>query len=100
MRSAPKLAIRIGVAVALCAAFAYTQGGHRINQQYEHEMQDPVDDPPDAHRKGELVLGASDTAPRSTAADGATPAGASTRTKATACSSASCSALRASMSNP
>jgi hypothetical protein len=57
MRSAPKLAIRIGVAVALCAAFAYTQGGQRINQQFEHEMQDPVDDPPDAHRKGELVLG-------------------------------------------
>lgn len=42
----------------LCCAFAVlglTQS--RIWERYEHEMQDPIDDPPDALHKGEFVQG-------------------------------------------
>jgi hypothetical protein len=41
----------------VCAVLGYSQAGQRIWARYEHEMQDPIDDPPDAHRKGELALG-------------------------------------------
>ncbi len=39
------------------ATVLYAQYQPRVWQRYEHEMQDPVDDPPDARRKGEFALG-------------------------------------------
>jgi len=39
------------------AAVLAAQYKGRVWQRYEHEMQDPVDDPPDARRKGEFALG-------------------------------------------
>lgn len=39
------------------AVVAYSQGGGNVWTKYEHEMQDPVDDPPDARRKAEFALG-------------------------------------------
>jgi uncharacterized protein DUF4159 len=48
------------VSAALCCLFAavlVAQTRERIWVQYESEMQDPVDDPPDATRKGEFQLG-------------------------------------------
>ena len=52
---------RYGLLAALGAlfvllGFAQSRGG-RIWEQYEDEMQDPVDDPADARRKGEFVQG-------------------------------------------
>ena len=44
----------LGLAVA---ALSLGQGGGRVWARYEAEMQDPVDDPPDAWRKGEFVQG-------------------------------------------
>jgi hypothetical protein len=44
------------LAVGLAAA-AFAQRGGNIWGRYEHEMQDPVDDPPDAGRKGGFTLG-------------------------------------------
>ncbi len=41
---------------AAFAALAQLRG-HRVWQHYEAEMQDPVDDPPDADRKGEFTIG-------------------------------------------
>jgi hypothetical protein len=52
--------IRIGLFAALCcvgAVIGLTQMRERVWSRYEAEMQDPVDDPPDAGRKGEFVLG-------------------------------------------
>jgi hypothetical protein len=52
--------IRIGAFAALCcvgAIIGLTQMRERVWARYEAEMQDPVDDPPDAGRKGEFVLG-------------------------------------------
>ncbi|MBC8164814.1 MAG: DUF4159 domain-containing protein [Bryobacteraceae bacterium] len=51
--------VRIGCAVLLfwLAAFGVAQMRDRISARYEAEMQDPVDDPPDAGRKGELSFG-------------------------------------------
>lgn len=51
---------RTGVALAVCLALAAAgaaQVRERVWARYEHEMQDPVDDPPDADRKGEFALG-------------------------------------------
>jgi hypothetical protein len=48
------LALLSGLAV-FCAAQAMR--GSRVWAHYEHEMQDPVDDPPDAGRKGEFAIG-------------------------------------------
>jgi hypothetical protein len=48
------------VAVLLCvltAVVSLTQSRGRIQARYEPEMQDPVDDPPDALHKGEFALG-------------------------------------------
>lgn len=39
------------------AFVAFTQGRGRVWARYEHEMQDPVDDPPDAAQKSEFALG-------------------------------------------
>ena len=39
------------------AVFAAAQVRGRVWARYEAEMQDPVDDPPDAGRKGELTIG-------------------------------------------
>jgi hypothetical protein len=47
------LALLSGLAV-FCAAQAMRD---RVWARYEHEMQDPVDDPPDAGRKGEFAIG-------------------------------------------
>ncbi|MBM3794162.1 MAG: DUF4159 domain-containing protein [Acidobacteria bacterium] len=41
----------------LAAVVQSRGGGGRIWAQYEDEMQDPVEDPPDARRKGEFVQG-------------------------------------------
>jgi hypothetical protein len=54
--------LRSGVALivtlsCLFAVFAIGQRRQRIWEQYEHEMQDPVDDPPDAGRPGEFAIG-------------------------------------------
>jgi hypothetical protein len=52
--------IRTGLALAVFTVFAilgYAQVRQRIWARYEHEMQDPVDDPPDAGHKGEFALG-------------------------------------------
>jgi Domain of unknown function (DUF4159) len=60
MRPAFRARLRIVTFLALfgvCAALGYSQAGQRIWARYEHEMQDPIDDPPDALRKGELALG-------------------------------------------
>ena len=51
---------RLGAAATLCGAFAVfalSQSPGRIWARYEAEMQDPVDDPPDAGRNGEFALG-------------------------------------------
>ena len=55
-------AIRVRMMAVLCtscvfASIALSQGGGRIWARYEHEMQDPVDDPLDVGRKGEFALG-------------------------------------------
>lgn len=47
----------MGLALGLAALLGAQYGGGRVWQRYEHEMQDPVDDPPDARRKGEFALG-------------------------------------------
>lgn len=50
----------VACAVLLAGLFAAVLGAQyksRVWQRYEHEMQDPVDDPPDARRKGEFALG-------------------------------------------
>jgi hypothetical protein len=41
------------------AILGFQAGGFqsRVNQQYENEMQDPVDDPPDARQKAEFAFG-------------------------------------------
>jgi hypothetical protein len=43
--------------VCSLGVFGWSQARHRIWERYEAEMQDPVDDPPDAGRKGEFVFG-------------------------------------------
>jgi hypothetical protein len=52
--------MRLAFAVLICcvcAVVGLTQGHSRVSARYEHEMQDPVDDPPDALHKGEFALG-------------------------------------------
>jgi hypothetical protein len=52
--------MRLAFAVLFCclsAIVGLTQGHSRVSARYEHEMQDPVDDPPDALHKGEFALG-------------------------------------------
>jgi len=52
---------RTGIAVVLlgiCTAYGFAQmRPSRVSARYEGEMQDPVEDPADAHRKGEFALG-------------------------------------------
>jgi hypothetical protein len=51
---------RLGALLALCClstTVSVPQVRQRVWARYEHEMQDPVDDPPDADRKGEFALG-------------------------------------------
>ena len=60
MRLAFRVRHRIATGLTLLVLFAVlgrSQAGQRIWARYEHEMQDPVDDPPDALRKGEFALG-------------------------------------------
>jgi hypothetical protein len=57
-----KLSRRRRAAIALCCAslftwIAFAQFRGNRWERYESEMQDPVDDPPDADRKGEFALG-------------------------------------------
>src|SRR3954451_22394139 len=57
---APRVRFRIAALVILCSGFALlglSQGGNRIWARYEPDMQDPVDDAPDALHKGELARG-------------------------------------------
>jgi hypothetical protein len=51
--------VRFGLALLLLlgAIVCGAQMRGRVWQRYEYEMQDPVDDPPDALRKGEFTLG-------------------------------------------
>ena len=58
MRSASRVRVCLLVSAVLCCAVAaLAQYRERVWARYEHEMQDPVDDPPDAGRKGEFVQG-------------------------------------------
>lgn len=64
MRPPRRLRPFIAASLFLCALAAFGQirgrmwgRSERIWARYEHEMQDVVDDPPDAGRKGELALG-------------------------------------------
>src|SRR5215210_2702088 len=59
MRSLFRARIRIALAPLLLglAVFTTAQVRDRIWARYEAEMQDPVEDPPDAGRKGEFALG-------------------------------------------
>jgi hypothetical protein len=60
MRLVTGVRTRIGAVGVLCCVFAIlglTQMRGRVWAQYEDEMQDPVEDPPDAGRKGDFVLG-------------------------------------------
>ena len=60
MRPLRGLVVWVGVLAALlsvCAVLAFSQNRERVWARYEHEMQDPVDDPPDAGRKAEFALG-------------------------------------------
>jgi len=45
------------LALCVCTTVILSQTRGRIWAKYEPEMQDPVDDPPDAGRKGEFALG-------------------------------------------
>src|SRR5262245_37292961 len=51
--------VRVGIAIAVLgfAAFGTAQMRDRIWSRYEGEMQDPVEDPPDADRKGGFTIG-------------------------------------------
>src|SRR5689334_4398051 len=51
------IAISSFLALCVCATVMLSQTRGRIWAQYEPEMQDPVEDPPDAGRKGEFALG-------------------------------------------
>ncbi|MEZ5401656.1 MAG: DUF4159 domain-containing protein [Bryobacteraceae bacterium] len=59
----PRCSARARAWLAVCAALligaaiASAQRAGNVWARYEHEMQDPVDDPPDADHKGEFVLG-------------------------------------------
>jgi len=60
MSSVRGLRLRTGLILALFgvfAAFGVAQRRDRVWAQYESEMQDPVEDPPDVGRKGEFSLG-------------------------------------------
>jgi hypothetical protein len=60
MRPASGVPVRLGIVAALCTVFAavgLSQFRERVWARYEHEMQDPIDDPPDAHRKAEFAFG-------------------------------------------
>jgi hypothetical protein len=60
MRGVSRRRVRIGVFMTLLwglAIIGTSQVRHRVWSQYEYEMQDPVDDPPDALEKGEFALG-------------------------------------------
>jgi hypothetical protein len=60
MRAFSGIQVRIVVVTALCCLFSalgLTQMRQRIWARYEGEMQDPVEDPPDAAHKGEFALG-------------------------------------------
>ncbi|MBI4906409.1 MAG: DUF4159 domain-containing protein [Acidobacteria bacterium] len=56
LMSRPALTL-LTAAVAIFALQALAQYRDRVWARYEHEMQDPVEDPPDALRKGEFALG-------------------------------------------
>jgi hypothetical protein len=59
MLSVPGRRIRFGIVTLLFgfAVLGFAQMRGRIWAQYESEMQDPVEDPPDAARKGGFTLG-------------------------------------------
>ena len=53
----PVFALVVCCALFALVALAQRPRGGRIWAQYEDEMQDPVEDPPDTGRKGEFVQG-------------------------------------------
>jgi hypothetical protein len=53
----PRSRILAAALLLALAALGAAQMRHNVWARYEHEMQDPVDDPPDVDRKGEFVLG-------------------------------------------
>jgi len=56
----PSWRLRLAVLLALASIFTVfgpAQMRERVWARYEHEMQDPVEDPPDALRKGDFSLG-------------------------------------------
>jgi Domain of unknown function (DUF4159) len=55
-RAGIRITAALGVG-CVAAVFGIAQLHNRVSAQYEDEMQDPVDDPPDAGRKGEFVQG-------------------------------------------
>lgn len=59
MRTAPsgRIALCAAGLALLLSALAVSQVRGRVSERYEHEMQDPVDDPPGTGRKGEFALG-------------------------------------------
>ncbi len=59
MRLSIRHRVIIGVVLLLSAiaSLGFGQYRTRISARYEGEMQDPVEDPPDAYRKGEFALG-------------------------------------------
>ena len=60
MRVPRSFPVRAGALLAFCGIFGvlgFSQFRERVWARYESEMQDPMDDPPDAGRKGEFALG-------------------------------------------
>src|SRR5215470_10460853 len=49
--------IALMVTLAVCCVVGLAQHRENVWLRYEHEMQDPVDDPPDPLRRGEFSLG-------------------------------------------
>mgnify|MGYP000903454533 CR=1 FL=1 len=52
-----RLGALLGLLLAISALLAFAQSRGRVWAKYEHEMQDPIEDPPDTGRKGEFALG-------------------------------------------
>ncbi len=57
MRPAWIASVCLAAALAVLVLPMAAARGGRIWEKYEHEMQDAVDDPPDAHVKGEFTVG-------------------------------------------
>jgi hypothetical protein len=54
---APRVRVAVALLLLLLGFAVLIPAQKRVSQRYEHEMQDPIDDPPDADRKGEFRIG-------------------------------------------